>query len=296
MAKRRPTAKRLWREPGTEPAAAPPNGTGTPPPRECPSVGFLLLDNVSFFCIWAMYITIKAYGNDVFKVIYHKTGKRVQTFELFGENEGGERSGGASSDEKELCNLYRAKSKVRELAFCNEWEYFVTLTLDGTKQDRHDLDGYIKDLGVWIGNYNKKYRTKLVYLLIPEQHKDGAYHLHGLLHGVSADSLVKNRFGYLDMPYYAARFGFISLSKVKDRKKTASYITKYVAKAFGQTQIGLFKHTYYRSKGLQGAYTLGEFAAVDIPADVWQNDYCGIQWLDGEAALSDFITSLKGGE
>lgn len=36
----------------------------------------------------------------------------------------------------------------------------------------YDIDGYVRDLGVWIGNYNKKYGVKLRYVLIPEQHKD----------------------------------------------------------------------------------------------------------------------------
>lgn len=240
-----------------------------------------------------MLVTIKAFGKDKYKVIYHKIGKRCEGIE---RAEGGEGKGGSELSQKEDSNLYRAKSKVREYAFCNEWEYFVTLTLDKRKQDRHDLDGYIRDFGVWIGNYNKKYRTKLKYLLIPEQHKNGAWHLHGLFHDVAADSLVKNAYGYLDMPYYAARFGFISLSKIGDPKKTATYITKYVAKAFGATQIGLCKHSYYHSQGLQGAHELGEWATADIPADVWQNDFCGIAWLDGDEQLQAFISSLEGGD
>lgn len=243
-----------------------------------------------------MLVSIKAYGKDCYKVIYHKVGKRCSGFYEVegGEGKGGEGKGGATSTEKEDCNLYRAKSKVREIALCNDWEYFVTLTLDKRKQDRHDLDWYIRDLGVWIGNYNKKYRTKLLYLLIPEQHKDGAYHLHGLFRGVAPESLIKNKYGYLDMPYYAQRFGYISLSPVRDGKRTASYITKYVAKAFGHTQIGLFKHTYYRSRGLQEAYTLGEFSAADIPADVWQNDFCGVQWVEGESNIEDIIRGFGG--
>ena len=58
-------------------------------------------------------------------------------------------------------NISRAKSSVTEYALCNNWEFFVTLTIDKKKQDRYDLQKYIHDLGVWIGNYNKKYDTKL---------------------------------------------------------------------------------------------------------------------------------------
>ena len=87
---------------------------------------------------------------------------------------------------------------MTEYALCNNWEYFVTLTIDKKKQDRYNLQNYIHDLGVWIGNYNKKYNTKLKYLLIPEKHKDGAIHCHGLFSGVSwkVFFINSNKYGY----------------------------------------------------------------------------------------------------
>lgn len=237
-----------------------------------------------------MLCTIKAYGKDLYKVTYHKAGKRAKkeswVEEITPGNEGGS---GGKEGEKELCNLFRAKSAVRELALCNEWEFFVTLTLDKNKQNRYSLDGYIKDLGVWIGNYNRRFGTKLRYLLIPEQHKDGAWHMHGLFQGVAPDSLVKNVFGYWDMPYYYNRFGYISLSELRDGKKTASYITKYVAKAFGHTDVELCKHSYYCSKGLQRAYTIDELNVAEISPRAWQNDYCGIEWINGDIELMEFL-------
>ena len=82
--------------------------------------------------------------------------------------------------------------------------------------------------------------------------------------------------------YYANRFGYISLSPVRDGKKTASYITKYVAKAFGHTEVGLCKHSYYHSHGLDCAEKIGEIACDIIPENVWQNEHCGIEWLSLE--------------
>lgn len=245
-----------------------------------------------------MLVSIKSYGDKVFKVIYHKHGKRVSkgveqalqvervTAEL-SECElppsaplGLEGGTVNTCNEKDICNLYRAKGKVKEYALCNPWEWFVTLTLDKRKQDRYDLDGYVKDLGVWIGNYNKKYGTKLKYLLIPEQHQDGAWHMHGLIHGLAPESMAVNQNGYYTVPYYAERFGYISLSAVRDGQRASSYITKYVAKAFGCTQVALCKHSYYHSQGLQVAYEVGETCCEGVPEGVWENEYCGIEWLD----------------
>lgn len=246
-----------------------------------------------------MLVTVKSYGKDTYKVIFHKHGKKAKgglNYEWSDERvEGG--CGGSGEDcgavGKELSNLYRAKSKVRECALCNEWDYFLTLTLDKRKQDRYDLDGYVRDLGTWIGNYNKKYHTKLQYLLIPEQHKDGGWHMHGMFRGIAPESLVRNEYGYLTMPYYAERFGYISLSPVRDGKRTASYITKYIAKAFGHTLIGLCKHSYYRSQGLQEAYDIGEYACDEIPSDVWQNEYCGIAWCSSDEELQQMIERVQ---
>lgn len=150
-------------------------------------------------------------------------------------------------------SLARARARVRELAYCNLWEYFATFTLAEEKQDRFDLRGFIKDLGNWIGNYNKKYKCSLKYLIIPERHKNGAWHAHGLLMGVDEKSTVINEHGYLDIPYYRNRFGYISLSRIKDNKKTANYVTKYITKDSAATADTMQKgaHLYYASRGLK---------------------------------------------
>ena len=147
-------------------------------------------------------------------------------------------------------NIKRAKSAVTEYALCNNWEHFVTLTIDKNKQDRYDMKKYMHDLGVWIGNYNKKYNTKLSYILIPEKHEDGATHCHGLFNGVAAESLVYNKNGYLDMPYYFNRFGYISLSPIKNKDACAFYMTKYITKDMSCRLEDFGEHLYYCSRGL----------------------------------------------
>lgn len=175
-------------------------------------------------------------------------------------------------------NISRARSRILELGYCNKWEYFCTLTLDGQKRDRYDLDGFVKKLGEWIAHYNRKYGVKLKYLLIPEQHKDGAYHMHGLMSGVSPDSLIKNKFGYLDMPFYAQRFGFISLDPIRDEDKTVSYITKYITKDASATNVEVGRHLFYASRGLSGKRRIAVF---DVPKSYkmdFENEWVGISW------------------
>lgn len=74
-------------------------------------------------------------------------------------------------------SVRRARKAVRDIARSNDWAYFVTLTLDPQKVDRYSFDAVWKHLRHWLGNAVR--RKGLVYLLVPEHHKDGALHFHG---------------------------------------------------------------------------------------------------------------------
>ena len=68
---------------------------------------------------------------------------------------------GTVNTKKLLANLSRAKNKVQEYALCNNFDYFVTLTIDRLKYDRYDLKKYYKDLGKFINNYNTNHSSKI---------------------------------------------------------------------------------------------------------------------------------------
>ena len=74
--------------------------------------------------------------------------------------------------------LRRARAQVRELALANDFSLFVTLTLNGEMVDRYDMIAITKKLNVWLDNQVR--RRGLAYVLVPERHKDGAIHFHGL--------------------------------------------------------------------------------------------------------------------
>lgn len=78
-------------------------------------------------------------------------------------------------------NVKRAKDKIFDIAFMNEWDYMVTLTLDQTKIDRYDVKEINKRVGQWLKHQVQ--RKDLRYLVIPEYHKDGAVHFHGFFKG-----------------------------------------------------------------------------------------------------------------
>ena len=162
------------------------------------------------------------------------------------------------NDEKLSNNLCRAKSKVNELALCNSWDHFVTFTIDKTKYDRYNLKAYYRDFSEFIHNVNKRRpkENKIKYLLIPEMHEDGAWHMHGLFSGLRDEELYINQNGYFSWSKYDKKFGFMSLDHIKDKDKVSSYVVKYITKDVDKNVKELGGHLYYHSKGLETAVTL----------------------------------------
>ena len=156
----------------------------------------------------------------------------------------------------------RAKSLVLQYALCNPWDFFFTGTLDKTKFNRYDLDEYQQKLSQFIRDKRKAYGTQLQYLLIPEHHEDGAWHVHGLLSGLPDGVLRRFRrpepwylvnSDYLNWTDYMDKFGFCSLGPIKHPIATAFYITKYVSKDLSLRGKDVGKHLYFHSRPLKKA-------------------------------------------
>lgn len=164
------------------------------------------------------------------------------------------------NDKKLENNISRARTRIFEYAICNDFEYFVTLTLDGSKLDRYDLGEYIKKLGQFIRDYRKKHNSDIQYLLIPEKHTDGAWHMHGLLKGIPKEHLTINKYGYKDWEEYSKRFGYISIDDIRSQIAVSKYITKYISKSIdnggGVTQKE--SKLYYCSRGLKRPIKIDE--------------------------------------
>ena len=181
--------------------------------------------------------------------------------------------------EKLANNISRARTKIFEYAICNNFEYFVTLTVDGSKLDRYDLGEYIKKLGQFIRNYRRKYEANIQYLLIPEKHTDGAWHMHGLLKGIPKEHLKTNKYGYKDWEAYSKRFGYISIDDIKNQIAVSKYITKYISKSIdtGRGVTEKESKLYYCSRGLKTPIkihegTLTSYQLNNIYFD-FENDY-----------------------
>lgn len=198
----------------------------------------------------------------------------------------------AISDGKASRNLSRARQKVFELAYCNEWDWFFTGTLDSTKQDRSNLDSFRKRFAQMIRNFKRRKGIEIDYLIIPELHSDLTnWHCHGLLRGIP-DEQLKTSNGNLNWINYENNFGFNTLSVIRSHEAVSKYLTKYITKSIGDnrgvSQVG--KCSYFHSQGLKQGEIIkkGAYYGVDVEAQLgvsplFSNEYCKKYSLTAEA-------------
>lgn len=237
---------------------------------------------------------LKQYTPSCFKLINMRTVRIAGFEERDGNSTGKKNTAGNTSKLRE--SLSRSRSKVYELAFCNPWVHFVTLTLNGEKQNRYDLDVIVHRLTKWLNNLNFREQIGIRYLLIPEPHKDDAWHFHGLMMGIPEPFLkpfslsdiipkhIKNllqdgRIIY-NFPLYQEKFGWVTVEKIYNNESAAKYITKYITKELMESKIALNHHVYYASQGLQRAEIICRAQLQQSFDADFENDYVKVKQFD----------------
>lgn len=191
--------------------------------------------------------------------------------------------------ERFMQSYCRSRSVVLQCALCNSWDYFVTITVSPEKFNRMDLDVIYKSLSQWFRDYRKQY-SNIKYLLVPEHHKDGAWHFHGFLSGVSPSHVTEFvpgihpwklvKAGYKNFGLLASHIGFVSLAPVRDPVASAFYVVKYITKEAANDSY--YRHLYYRSRGLDTARPVSDIYVPDLSLDEflnYSNNFCDIGWV-----------------
>lgn len=161
--------------------------------------------------------------------------------------------------------MKRAVDKIYDLAFQNEWNYFMTITIDPEQFDSKDIKEVYKRLRNWLSDRVKLKGLK--YLLIPEQHKNGGIHAHALINdcfklehsgrylysgkAYKAETLQKKGIDIsLLKPVYNVpewKYGFSTAIPVDGNPaRLACYITKYITKDCKK----IFGKYYFSSRNL----------------------------------------------
>ena len=149
-------------------------------------------------------------------------------------------------------SVSRLKSRVQELILCNNWNSFVTFTLDKSKRDRDSIDAF-EALTRHLKYIRQTRCSELKFMLLLEQHKNGGYHGHALMYlpaDFIANEFIINDNGYFEWFDISSRFGFMSIKPYDGTLRACNYVTKYVTKDLIPGRV------LRTSKGLNKAYVI----------------------------------------
>lgn len=194
-------------------------------------------------------------------------------------------------EENKARSMRRTQKTISDLIDSNDFELFPTFTFNPAHIDVKDDEAVKKKFIQWIKNAQKKqfrlYGDNFAYVIVPERHKSGVLHFHGVFHNYRLeiyDTGFKDR---SKRKIYKLRdydkIGFSNTTKIGDKAKTANYVKKYITKELSETEAG--KKRYWASKGLKMpdrvddlhlAQVLAQPSAQKEDATMWENEYCEI--------------------
>lgn len=129
----------------------------------------------------------------------------------------------------------------------------------------------------------KRRNAEWSYMMIPEQHKDGRMHVHGLWSGDVTKRWLKDRGRKSGMGYMA------DASVIKETSYAVRYVTKYLSKALGDDMPAHFRRVRISQNwaeipkpdnklvGLEWHYVAGNGALVSLYQDA---EYMGYRLID----------------
>lgn len=172
-------------------------------------------------------------------------------------------------------SINRTKTKMSDYVLCNNFTHFVTFTFDPSnskvknEENRKDLRKMSKLLMTWINseqiNHFRLHGHRFKYLIVPERHKNNAWHFHAIFEDYKNDiqdfyssknkyltvdeirsknKKPKNQRGFL--PRYT--LGRSEIAPIKDKTKMSNYIKKYITKDLINEK---YKKRYWCSKNLK---------------------------------------------
>lgn len=193
-------------------------------------------------------VEIIKYGYPKMKTFGKKKSKKVK-LELTKEEK----------EKQKVQQAFRIKRKIKNYCLSNNFDLFWTLTFNDNEVNAFDYIVARKTLQSWLKYQREKY-GKFDYIFVPELHKSGRIHFHGLTKNISPPLIeatnpkTEQKIKKNGKQIYNAenwKKGFSTVSKIDNNAKTASYITKYITKELLEMPTGYYQPHYFVSRGLK---------------------------------------------
>lgn len=160
---------------------------------------------------------------------------------------------------KILYNIAKTRNKIFDIARSNEFNYFITLTYASDKCDRYSFTDCSAKVRKFMNHFKSEHKSdcpNFKYLLVHEQHKDGAYHYHGLIYLEDTSTLKladRQPKGCKQTMYNWGRWknGFSTVTEIQDADATRKYILKYISKNIDEDYQKGQRHFYYSQNCLK---------------------------------------------
>lgn len=129
-------------------------------------------------------------------------------------------------------SVRRTQQLLKDYVLCNQFDLFCTFTFDPKKIDRYNIDACYRAMSGFLHNAKYTHSRDLKWLVVPEHHKDGAYHFHALLSGyngqLKATKCHQNGRQLFNMSGW--RRGFSTAVFIENQDAVANYVRKYITK------------------------------------------------------------------
>lgn len=144
----------------------------------------------------------------------------------------------------------RTIKKIYDIGRSNYWDWFLTFTFNRQKVDRYDFVQCAKKMKNWL-DYLRERNPGLKYIVVPEQHKDGAWHFHGLFANMNEKEFVvsgKKTDDGKDV-YNVGKYqlGWTEGVQLDGSFAVVSYLCKYVTKKLCEATKGKKRYWYSRN-------------------------------------------------
>lgn len=257
-----------------------------------------IYNDVNHLKVYLYNSKFKIYSNGNFKAIKYSfdivKGRINETFLHNGK-----------SSKEELEHYHKqylkvVRNEIIDLALnnLNLWEYFVTLTFNDLELGgTYSHIKVLEKLQNWL-KVQRRNNPNMYYLFVPEFHKSGRIHFHGLVGNVPNWKLEKSRNSnnnrlikvngkqiYNLLNY---KLGFSTISFIEDKFKVSLYISKYVTKDLIDLK---HKKRYWYSRNLSKpkvfySYFNGEL--LDLSDNFKMTNYLEIEKDNSQITIANF--------